>query len=205
MIISLKNINIKIDDKTIIENFSVDIEKGDKIAIKGMSGKGKTSLLNFLLGFIRCESGKYFFNGNQVTKFNISEVRKNFAFLPQNLNFGNDKVIDFINNIFTYNNNKAYKPENEEINKLADMLFLDKTVLKNNMSDISGGEKQRVAIICCLLLKRKIFLLDEPTSALDSFTKKAVMNLFLQNKEFTVISTSHDDEWTAGCDSIIEI
>jgi ABC-type multidrug transport system ATPase subunit len=205
MLISLKNINITIDSKTIIENFSLEIEKGEKIVIKGMSGKGKTTLINLLLGFIPCINGEYFFEGRQVTKFNISEIRKNFALLPQNLNFGNEEVIDFIKNIFNYNFNKAIKPDYDEIKLLADKLLLDNTVLKNNMSDISGGEKQRVAIICCLLLKRKIFLMDEPTSALDSVTKRVVMDLFFKNKEFTVISTSHDDEWAAGCNRSIQI
>jgi ABC-type lipoprotein export system ATPase subunit len=147
----------------------------------------------------------YLFNGKPVTKSNISDIRKQFALLPQNLSFSNENVLNFIMNLFSYHVNKMLKPVTDEIFSLAEKLLLDSSVFKSKMNDISGGEKQRIAIICCLLLKRKILLLDEPTSALDQTTKNAVMDLFFKNDEFTIISTSHDDEWASRCDRIIEI
>lgn len=205
MLISLKDITIEIEGKVLIDNFSLEILHGEKLVIKGMSGKGKTTLLNLMLGFTQYAKGSYFFEGNPVTKNNISEVRKHYALLPQNLNFGKEKVADFIDSVFNYSFNRSLKPGTEEISDLSKKLLLDDSVLKNNMSDISGGEKQRIAILCCLLLKRKILLLDEPTSALDSTTKNIVIDMFLKNKDLTVISTSHDDEWAAACERIIQI
>jgi len=205
MLVSLNDVSIVIDNKTIVESFSLEVKKGEKVVITGMSGTGKTTLINLLLGFVSLETGLYLFNGKPVTKSNISDIRKQFALLPQNLSFSNENVLNFIMNLFSYHVNKMLKPVNDEIFSLAEKLLLDSSVFKSKMNDISGGEKQRIAIICCLLLKRKILLLDEPTSALDQTTKNAVMDLFFKNDEFTIISTSHDDEWASRCDRIIEI
>jgi ABC-type lipoprotein export system ATPase subunit len=205
MLVSLNDVSIVIDNKIIVESFSLEVKKGEKVIIKGMSGKGKTTLINLLLGFVPFKKGIYLFSGKHVTKSNISDIRKQFALLPQNLSFSNENVLNFIMNLFSYNVNKIIKPETDEIFSLSEKLMLDSSVFRSNMNDISGGEKQRIAIICCLLLKREILLLDEPTSALDQTTKNAVMDLFFKNNEYTIISTSHDDEWASRCDRIIEI
>jgi len=75
-----------------------------------------------------------------------------------------------------------------------DRFELDKSILHSDLSEISGGEKQRIAIIIALLLERKIFLLDEITSALDNESKQSVVDFFL-DLDATVIAVSHDQGW----------
>jgi putative ABC transport system ATP-binding protein len=80
-----------------------------------------------------------------------------------------------------------------EINHLLNFFELPKEILNKNIEELSGGEKQRVAIINALLLQRKIFFLDEITSALDQKLKRKVLDFFLANSNFTVLYISHDD------------
>lgn len=73
------------------------------------------------------------------------------------------------------------------------------------MNDISGGERQRCALIACLMLDRKILLLDEPTSFLDDSVKKIVSEYIFSLPERSIITTSHDDEWMKYVDRVIDI
>jgi ABC-type lipoprotein export system ATPase subunit len=78
-------------------------------------------------------------------------------------------------------------------------------LLENKMQDVSGGEKQRIALVSCLLLQREILLLDEPTSALDSHSKSKVMDYLFANPKLTILSSSHDPEWIARCSKIVSL
>ena len=76
-----------------------------------------------------------------------------------------------------------------------DFLRLPASVLDDEYEKLSGGEKQRIAILIALLLKRNIFLLDEVTSFLDAELKKKIITFFTQNREWTVLAISHDPDW----------
>jgi len=68
-------------------------------------------------------------------------------------------------------------------------------VLRKDTSELSGGEKQRLAIIVSILLERKVFLLDEVTSSLDKQLKKKVINYFIERDDWTIVAISHDPGW----------
>ena len=77
--------------------------------------------------------------------------------------------------------------------------------MDSSFDEISGGEKQRIGIMICKLLKRDIMLLDEPTSALDKVNLGSVVEYLCAENETTMLSASHDDEWLRHCDNIIEL
>ncbi len=184
---------------------SFRIDAGDKAVFSGASGSGKSSLINTLTGFVRPSGGKITFEKEILNAGNIEKFRSRIAYLPQQISFNSMDVKAFIRMPFHFERNKSETPGKERIAKYFDDFRLKQDIIKSKMQDISGGEKQRVALISCLLLNRKILLLDEPTSALDSKVKNRVMDWLFNKDDITIISASHDPEWVERCNKVIGI
>jgi putative ABC transport system ATP-binding protein len=180
-------------EKFVLSNFSFEVAKGDKINIAGRSGIGKTTLFRLLLGFEKPDKGVIYFNEELLTEDKIWEVRRHVAYVSQDLSIGRGLVRSFFSETLSYKANLQHKLTSEkEILQQLTYFDLPETILDKNIEELSGGEKQRIAIVNALLLKRTIFLLDEVTSALDSALKTKVLDYFLSNAEFTVLYISHD-------------
>ena len=189
--IELKDINLTFKDKQILSNLNLIVKDGDKVLISGNSGKGKSTLFKILLGFQRFESGSYLINGKDYKKYDISEVRNNFAYVDQDVSIRNIIVKDYFHEIHKFQHNNI----NEEIDKsLCDYFDFDLSLLEKEVSLLSGGERQRMAIIIAIMLERPCFLLDEVTAALDKDLKMKVVNYFV-NSNKTVLAVSHDSIW----------
>ena len=193
--IQIKNLNISFNDEIIYNNFSFSLQKGEKLAITGESGKGKSTLLNLLMGFIPDFKGEVAINGMVLNTKNKTEIRKITAWLPQETALKFNTVSELLLAPFQFENNKENTPSKEEIASLFKVFNLSEDLLSKNTKEISGGQKQRVILVSCLLLKKPILLLDEPTSALDSAIKKKVADYILSQKELTVIAVTHDVYW----------
>lgn len=205
MLISFENISIGYNGKPLLEGLSFDIAAGDKLALKGESGSGKTSLLNVVTGFVRPTSGRMLLHNEESNQDNIRALRRQIAWLPQQINFSDYDVKGFLELPFTFSANKSIRPDREKIMELFAFLGLKPGLIDNTMQDVSGGEKQRIALVSCLLLERQILLLDEPVSALDDASKKLVMDYLFSQKELTIISASHDADWVARCNKVINL
>lgn len=205
MLLRIDNLNISLQGKNILSEFKLELEKGEKVGIRGMSGVGKSTLINAILGFINIESKKIYYKGEVLCPKNISMFRSEVTWLPQNVNFSDDKVKDFINHPFTYQANRSLTPEESHIAQYFDELLLDHQLLDSTMDKLSGGEKQRIALITCLLLQRDFLLLDEPTASLDQKVKKRVAELVFSIPGITILTTSHDEQWLKYCDRIIDL
>jgi len=204
--IRLENISLKFGDKEIFKDFSLEINKGEKIAVKGPSGSGKSSMLDMFMGFRIPEKGSVFINSSKLEKSSVKQLRKYICWLPQNVNIiGSGLVESVINNPFLFSANKILLPDKKTIEQNFELLNLDKTILNNTIESVSGGEKQRIGIILCKLLQRPVLLLDEPTSALDKESVKKVLDYLMGNTELTILSASHEDLWLERCDRVIEL
>lgn len=188
-------VSVKFTNKYVIKDFSLEIQSGEKVLLFGKSGIGKSTLFRLLLGFVRPDSGKITFNQKELDKNSVCEIRKNAAYVSQDSDIGYGTVREIIGQSFQFKVNKSLTPSKQEIAGLLELFELKPEILDEDFSDISGGEKQRIAIINALLLKRPLFLLDEATSALDGALKKRVIELFTTEKEKTVLVISHDKEW----------
>lgn len=205
-LISITNLNLTYGNKPVAVDFNLQVEKGDKVVIKGHSGKGKSSLLNVLMGFERTySSGSVYFEDVLLDKNTINHFRSKIAWVPQETAFLKGPVQEIIMLPFTFKNNKELQPTKAEILTLFDLLGLGHEILDKKSDAISGGEKQRVALVTALLLKKEILILDEPTSALDEQTKGSVADFILGDKNRTVISASHDALWIAKCNKVKEL
>ncbi|MCL5992062.1 MAG: ABC transporter ATP-binding protein [Bacteroidetes bacterium] len=204
--ISYRDISLKFEDRQLFDGFSFEIAKGGKTAIKGRSGSGKTTLLNMAMGFLKPDNGKIIIDGMDVNSLNISAIRKQITWLPQSTNgFESGNVLSLLKYPFTFHANKKINPTHQEIESSILALNLEKDILNQTLDKVSGGEKQRLGLIICKLLKRKIIILDEPTSALDKESLKMVADFIMTAQELTVLSASHDDEWLKYCNQIIEL
>lgn len=191
-LIHLSNINLTFNEKQIFKDFSLNVNKGEKILITGKSGKGKSTILKILLGFINYDSGNFFFDKQLVSINDFSEIRTKFAYVNQDVTIRPGKVKLILSEIATFSKN-TYDGNFDK--KLADLFEFDIALLEKETSELSGGERQRLGIIISIMLNRDIFLLDEVTSALDKNLKKKVVDYYA-NSNATVISISHDSCWT---------
>ncbi|MBU1086930.1 MAG: ATP-binding cassette domain-containing protein [Candidatus Omnitrophica bacterium] len=193
--INFKKINLIYNQKKVIEQLSLNIEKGDKVAILGKSGLGKSSLFYLLLGFIAEYKGEIHFNNIPVNQKTVWDIRKQIAFIDQDVSLGQGKAIDWITSVFAFRANAEQAFRQKQMEELLEYFELSKDDLDKDTQELSGGERQRLAIITAILLNRKVFLFDEITSALDAHLKQKTVDFFIKNKEWTVIAISHDSVW----------
>lgn len=183
--INFNNVFIERGKKLILKNINFKIDKNEKIFIIGSSGSGKTTLINSFLEPKTIKKGKILINNFDISKFSKKELRKqnsNYGFISQKDFFINWESVYFnIKNFYpNYKNsffrffNIFFKKDKEKILLLSKKLKIQ-NILYKNISDISGGEKQRVKILLLLLKKPSIIFADEPTSSLDIKISKEII------------------------------
>ena len=199
--LELKNITKKYQEKIIFENLNVNFKKSNTInGIIGKSGSGKTTLLNILFGLDTNYEGVYTIDGQNVKSFDFKkwdEMRKNEIHIV----FQDFKLIEN----FTVLENLTLTLNCKEIEALDALEKLDILSLKNTkVKNISGGEKQRLAIARALINNPKILLLDEPTGNLDDLHAKMIMKCIqsLRNEQMMIFIISHDQRVMDYCDNI---
>lgn len=206
MEITFSNVNFSYNKAKdpIINNFSLEVKEGDLIGIKGPSGAGKTTLFRLLLGFEIPDSGTIKFNDKPLKIGHLKLLRKETTWLPQDLDLGQGKLNELFYFPFTFAANKSRIPNEVRIFSIFKALGLPKSIWKEEFSNLSTGQRQRVGLALCYLMDKKIMLLDEPTSALDEASKEKVRNLLLDGKRI-ILSTSHDPWWLERCSKLIEL
>ena len=176
-------------DKTTFE-FNFDLTDNNIVGVIGKSGSGKSTLFNLLAGFLKPNNGSIFFNDNNITYLKPPE--RNISILFQDHNNFNHLTI-FENIILGIDPDMKQNQNNLKIvinimKKVSLSIDLNKKV-----SDLSGGEQQRVSIARSLLRKKSLFLLDEPFNSLDPGLRKTlyedVKKMSLNNRLITLISS----------------
>lgn len=195
-IINIKKLNVFYDKTQVINNVSLNVKKGECIAIMGANGAGKSTLLKAIMGLIKYK-GSIRVSEKEVSSTNIKDIAKIIGYVAQNPNdyLSKDTVYNELK--FTLDNFKNKNTEN--IEKV--LCELDLTKLQDkNPRDLSGGEKQRVAIASVLVNEPSVLILDEPTRGIDVYLKEKLKNILkdLNNKGITVILVTHDTEFAAG-------
>lgn len=190
------NLSKKFDDKHILTSLSFSVEKGQKIAIKGESGRGKTTLLRLLAGIVAPDSGEIRFGDKIFNALSAKSIRNRIAYLPQGIDFIAEDGNELCEMLST---------DKGKVTKSLDALFLDGSILEQPFAELSGGEKQRMLISIILGLNRPILMLDEPTSALDANSTKRLIDLIWGFPDITLISTSHNPIWEEHCHKVISL
>jgi len=203
--ISIKNLTIRFQDELVIDELSFEIKAGSKSCFTGPSGSGKSTLINSILGFVSPQKGEISVDGVLLNRHSIREIRSNTAYLPQALNLPLDTVKELIYYPFEFKRNKANKPKEKEVLELMKIFGLEENLIDKSLGEISGGQKQRFALISCVLQKKPLLILDEPTSALDNISVDRIISYLFEKKDLTLLSASHHDDWIKHCNFLVSM
>lgn len=198
------------EQSTILKNINLQINKGEFIAIKGRSGSGKTTLLNIIAGLAKCDKGHIVFNDREITHLSLNDQlkyrRKNIGIVTQQFNLLNDRNV-FENIALPLNYEKTSKKEKvEKVKHILSTLKMEDYLYKE-IRNLSGGEKQRIAIARAMIKEPSLIIADEPTGSLDVETEKDILEIFnvLKDNGVTFIIVTHDDNVANICDTVYEL
>ncbi|WP_422397142.1 ATP-binding cassette domain-containing protein [Terrisporobacter glycolicus] len=180
----------------VLENFNLNIKKGEFLTIIGSSGCGKTTVLKLINGLIYAEKGKVIVNGDDILQTNKIYLRRNIGYVIQDIglfpHMTVEKNISYVLNLSKIKNKKLIK---EKVNAIIKLVGMDYDILKRYPSELSGGQKQRVGIARALVSSPKILLMDEPFCSVDEITRRilqeAIIDIY-KNLGVTIIFITHD-------------
>jgi putative ABC transport system ATP-binding protein len=204
--LNYKNYNTSVE---VIKGIDLKINSGEKVAVVGKSGSGKTSLIMLMAGLEQPTSGEIIFDQQPISTFNedeLADIRKkkigivfqSFYLIPNYTALENVSLILEINGI----DNSKQKAEELLVQ------FGLKDRLHHFPTQLSGGEQQRVAIARSMAVKPKLILADEPTGNLDSENSQMISNLLFEyaNKnQSSLVLVTHDLKFAEKCNRIIKI
>ncbi|WP_192986058.1 ABC transporter ATP-binding protein [Carnobacterium mobile] len=204
-IIKLTQLSFKANDNLILNDINLSIEEGEFVTITGPSGSGKSTLLKIMASMVSQTAGSIVYQGKRLDEYDPIAYRKEVSYCFQTAVLFGKTVQENLS--FPY----EIRQETFNSEKAAAYLMkvgLNKTYLTKNINDLSGGEKQRIALVRNLLITPKVLLLDEVTSALDAENQLIVRHLIRemnQTEGITVLWVTHNADEIAESDHVIQI
>lgn len=191
--------SVNIYDKNLLNNVHMSFKKGDIVGIKGESGTGKSTLVKLIPKF-RSVEGIYI-NDIPIEKIKNVEYLKNISYYSQNTPIISDTIYNNLN----FGRKPVQKSVYENLKFLSKFNNLDEMIIENG-ANLSGGDKQRIALSRYFVENAKIVILDEPTSSLDKDTETEIMTAVLENnKDKIIFIISHNNDIMNYCNYIVEV
>lgn len=196
--------------RAVLDNINFEIPKGSCVAILGLSGCGKSTILKLMMGLYPVNAGKRFFRTKEKEISLTADWRRMFAYVPQ----GNQLMSGSIREIITFHNEQQMQDEKkiQRALEIADAkVFINQlpdgidTVLGERGTGLSEGQMQRIAIARAIFADNPVLILDESTSALDEQTEKNVLKNLQSMTDKTIIIVTHRKAVLEICDKQIEI
>lgn len=174
--ITFNNVSLKYDDKLALNNIQLEAHKGEKIALVGDSGGGKSSLVNLILRFYNPSNGKILFDDTLITNYTLKSLRDSISIVTQRVYIFNDTVASNIAFGHEFNEEKVNYVLRQAhaldfVESLEDGIY---TKLDEFGTNLSGGQRQRIAIARALYKDPQILIFDEATSALDNESESII-------------------------------
>ncbi|HOC39314.1 MAG TPA: ATP-binding cassette domain-containing protein [Thermodesulfobacteriota bacterium] len=191
MVIKVKNLTLSAENRILCSGVSFEMGQGDKAILFGPSGCGKSSLLRALVGLRGVDSGSIEVGGVELSLATQRVIHGRIAFLQQEPVMGAETVREALLLPFTFKQNAPLRPDPDKIAETLEQVGLFDIVLDRPASQLSGGEKQRIAIARALLMNRDIIFADEITAALDSDSRDKVIAV-LRELPVTLLAVTHD-------------
>lgn len=207
IIIRTDNIKKSYGETHAMRGISLEIKRGEVLAIMGPSGSGKSTLLHTLAGITKPDSGKVYFNGLRIDNLTDKQRtllrRSKFGFVfqfsqlvPELTAIDNVAVPLLLNGI---NRKAAYQKAEQWLNKVG----ITDAKLNHLANQLSGGQIQRVAIARAMVINPEVLFADEPTGSLDSLNSELVMKMFIKTAKdngTTVVMVTHEPTIAAYAD-----
>ncbi|CAC9995304.1 ABC transporter ATP-binding protein [thiotrophic endosymbiont of Bathymodiolus puteoserpentis (Logatchev)] len=205
--IELMNVGFHYQEKTVLSDINLTINKGEKIAFIGESGSGKSTLVNLIIGLHQQNQGEIKIDDIVLDESNLQNWRAQIGYIPQqvylfdgtiadNVCFGRRLEYTLLEKVLKQANIFDFLQTKEGIN----------TLVGEGGIQLSGGQKQRVAIARALYREPEVLVLDEATSALDDETEQKIMDeIYKISKDKTLIIIAHRLSTIKGCDKVFEI
>ncbi len=190
-----------------LNKVNITFEDNDYVGIIGHSGSGKSTLLNVLAGYERLDEGQYLYNDRNIgelSKERYESFNKKIGFVFQDYQLLNYYPVKENILLGSYYINK--KINQDKLRNICERLKISE-LLNKYPWQLSGGEKQRVALARTLLSQKKLILADEPTGALDKTNSELIMDIFdkLHQEGLTVIIVTHDEKVAKRCKRIVRM
>ena len=191
--------SVDIYDKNLLNDIHMSFKKGDIVGIKGESGTGKSTLVKLIPKF-RSAKGIYI-NDIPIEKIKNEEYLKNISYYSQNTPIISDTIYNNLN----FGRKPVQKSVYENLKFLSKFNNLDEMIIENG-ANLSGGDKQRIALSRYFVENAQIVILDEPTSSLDKETETEIMTAVLENnKDKIIFIISHNNDIMNYCNYIVEV
>jgi len=201
-IFEVKDLSYQVGATKILKHINLDIEKGQYVTVVGPSGSGKSTLMRILASMISATSGEVLFNGKLIETYEPTAYRQQVSYAFQQPTLFGKTVRD--NLMFPFEVRKKEFDEAKVVEYLK-MVNLDETYIDKSVNDVSGGEKQRIALLRNLIFPPEVLITDEVTAGLDTENKAIVhkmLNEFNQ-QGLTILRVTHDEsEIDAAVDKI---
>lgn len=181
--------------------------EGETACIVGQSGCGKTSLLNAVMGFVPLKEGTIKVGDTLLDKSTIDIVRRQIAWIPQELALPFEWVKEMVALPFDLKINRSAPFSEERLYDYFDELGLEHDLYAKRVNEVSGGQRQRIMLAVAAMLNKPLIIIDEPTSALDAGSTDKVLAFFRRQAEkgAAVLAVSHDKDFASGCHYLIEL
>ena len=179
----------------VLDGISLSLKDGEIGVLLGKNGSGKTTLFKTVLGFEKPEAGQMVFNGKDLIKMNRRGRAEQIAYVPQDIQFGDLTVFDTVLlGRLPYFGLRASKEDEEIVIKTLKEMELEELAGRNT-TELSGGERQKVAIARALAQEPKLLVFDEPTGNLDIANEQLILKEILRvtkEKGIGVLTSLHD-------------
>jgi putative ABC transport system ATP-binding protein len=191
-----------------LRGVSLSIDKGELVSIVGASGSGKSTLMNILGCLDKPSSGKYMFEGEDISRFSdnrLAEVRnRSLGFVFQDFNLlRKSSAAANVELPLVYSG--SMQKRKRALEALARVGLKERA--SHKPTELSGGEQQRVAIARALINNPSLILADEPTGNLDTVSAESIIDIFktLNSEGITVIMVTHEQEIAAACKRTVRL
>ena len=204
--VEIVDLSIGYGNKKVLNHCSCQFERGTLYGLYGQNGRGKTTLLNAIVGLLAGDSsGDVCYNGVSISNLNMQTMRRrNISYVEQDPVLMNMSVKEYLQ--LGLDMNHETQQRQEQLIKSWNLSYLMDKQMNENGSNFSGGEKQKLSLIRALSKESSLILLDEPTAALDKESISRLMKyLHERKKDAIVIMISHDIDVLNQCDMMLDI
>ncbi|MDD9147119.1 MULTISPECIES: ABC transporter ATP-binding protein [unclassified Sporolactobacillus] len=191
--IEFQNVSYRHEKKSILKDISMNVEPGDYISIMGPSGSGKSTFLKLCCHLISPTGGRILFNNEDLMRQDPIQIREKISYCFQTPVLFGETVRDNLSFVYSIRKRAA---DWKRVDFLFSRFNMSRDYLNHKIEGLSGGEKQRIALIRTLLFRPDVLLLDEVTSALDADNTLIVERAIeaLNQEGITILWVTHNPE-----------